>query len=117
MKLFRILMIDEDPWIGFALHNLIGKAYSIEVAAPRNVDALETQLSVLPFDFVFLDVTVTGEDTYRIIKHLTEREIPYALTSATALAHHLPQMLRSAPFLFKPLQFDQVKAVLSIVRQ
>lgn len=114
MKTLRILMIENNPWLGVVLQELISAAVSAEVTPLQSVAAAEKELANSSFDFAFLDVNVTNGQTYEIAACLVERHIPFAFTSVGLNRHDdIPQQLRHAPILSAPYRPAQVKAILS----
>ncbi len=113
MITLRILMIEDDPWVGMVLQELILEAALAEVTVFRSVAAAEKALVESEFDFAFLDVNVTDGKTYGIAADLMTHEIPFAFMSGLAARHEFPEGLRHAPFLVKPYRPAQIKSILS----
>jgi DNA-binding NtrC family response regulator len=59
MNTLRILMVEDNPWVGSVLQELIGEAVRAEIIVLRSVAAAESALANSKFDFAFLDVNVT----------------------------------------------------------
>ncbi|MEI9916400.1 MAG: response regulator [Methylovirgula sp.] len=109
----RILMIEDNPWVGSVLQELIGKATEAEIIVLRSVVAAEKALADSKFDFVFLDVNVTDGKTYEIAATLTKDKIPFAFMSGFDPRHDIPDNLRMASVLAKPFRPAQIKSILS----
>jgi CheY-like chemotaxis protein len=105
----RILMIEDNPWVGSVLQELIAEAAEAEIIVLRSVTAAEKALAESKFDFAFLDVQVTDGKTYEIAAYLMKDEIPFAFMSGFDPRHDIPESLRKAPILAKPFQPAQIK--------
>jgi DNA-binding NtrC family response regulator len=118
MKTLRILMVEDDAWIGCFLEDLIAEASEdAQITVTPSVALAEKELSEsnFEFDFAFLDVNVTNGKTYGLAASLMSREIPFAFMSGFVLRHEVPEALRHAPFLAKPYRSAQIKSILSSV--
>jgi DNA-binding NtrC family response regulator len=118
MKTLRILMVEDDAWVGYVLEDLIAEASEdAQITVTRSVASAEKQLSEskFEFDFAFLDVNVNNGKTYGIAASLVGRDIPFAFMSGFVLRHEVPEHLRHAPFLAKPYRSAQIKSILSSV--
>ncbi len=113
MTTFPILIIEDDPWVGSVLQELIAEATEAEIIVLRSVAAAEKALAESKFDFVFLDVNVTDGKTYEIASSLLIREIPFVFMSGFVSLHDVPENLRRAQFLAKPFRPAQIKSILS----
>jgi DNA-binding NtrC family response regulator len=113
MNALRILMIEDNPWVGSILQDLIAEAAHAEIIVLRSVAAAEKALFKSKFDFAFLDVNVTDGKTYAIAAALMKDEIPFAFMSGFVSRQDVPENLRKAPFLAKPFQPAQIKSILS----
>jgi DNA-binding NtrC family response regulator len=109
----RILMIEDDPWVGVVLYELILEAAQAEITVFRSVAAAEKALEQSEFDFAFLDVNVTDGQTFGIAADLMNYEIQFAFMSGFVSRHEIPENLRHAPFLAKPYRPAQIKSILS----
>ena len=112
MKTLRILMIEDNPWVGFVLQELIAEMAQAEITALRSVAAAEKELESCEFDFAFLDVNVIDGKTYGIAASLIDHQIPFAFMSGIIRRDDVPQNLRHAPFLSKPYRPAQIRAIL-----
>jgi DNA-binding NtrC family response regulator len=113
MATLRILMIENNPWVGSLLQELIGEAAKAEIIVLRSVAAAEEALAGSKFDFAFLDVNVTDGKTYAIADALMKDEIPFAFMSGFIDSDEVPERLRRAPSLTKPYRLSQIKSILS----
>lgn len=104
----RILMIEDDPWLGVVLQAIILEATLAEVSVFQSVAAAARALERSEFDFVFLDVNVTDGQTFGIAADLMSHEIPFAFMSGVAQREEVPKNLRQAPF-----RAAQIKSILS----
>lgn len=105
-------MIEDNPWVGVVLHELILEATQAEVSVFRSVADAEKALAESQFDFAFLDVNVTDGKTYGIAADLMDHEIPFAFMSGFMARNEVPENLRHAPFLMKPYQPAQIRSLL-----
>jgi DNA-binding NtrC family response regulator len=115
MATLRILMIENNPWVGSVLQELIGEAAQAEIIVLRSVAAAEDALAGSKFDFAFLDANVTDGKTYAIADALMKDEIPFAFMSGFIDTNEVPEGLRRAPCLTKPYRLEQIKSILSSV--
>jgi DNA-binding response OmpR family regulator len=113
MATLRILMIEDNPWVGFVLQELILEAAEAEVTVLQSAAAAKKALAEAKFDFAFLDVNVTDGKTYDIASSLLNDEIPFAFMSGFDTRNDVPENLRNAPFLLKPYRPAQIKSILS----
>jgi DNA-binding NtrC family response regulator len=108
----RILMIEDNPWVGSVLQELIAEVAQAEIIVVRSVAAAEKALAKSKFDFAFLDVNVTDGKTYEIATALMKDKIPFAFMSGFVSRHDVPENLRHAQFLAKPFRPAQIKLIL-----
>ncbi len=104
MNTLRILMIEDNPWLGSILQELIVEVAEAEIIVLRSVAAAEKALAQSKFDFAFLDVNVTDGKTYELAAALMKDEIPFAFMSGFDPRHDIPENLRKAPVLAKPFR-------------
>ena len=113
MNTLRILMVEDNPWVGSVLQELIAETAEAEIVVLRSVAAAEKALAASKFDFAFLDVQVTDGKTYEIAACLMKDEIPFAFMSGFDPHHDIPDSLRKAPVFAKPFRPAQIKSILS----
>jgi DNA-binding LytR/AlgR family response regulator len=113
MNTLRILMVEDNPWVGAVLQELIAEAAVAEIIVLRSVAAAESALANSKFDFAFLDVNVTDGKTYEIAAYLMKDETPFAFMSGFDPRHDIPENLRDASVLAKPYRLAQIKSILS----
>ncbi len=113
MRTLRILVVEDNPWVGMVLQELILEIAQAEATVLSSVAAAERSLAESDFDFAFLDVNVTDGKTYRIAASLMDHEMPFALMSGFISRAEVPENLRHKPFLAKPYRPAQVKLILS----
>jgi DNA-binding response OmpR family regulator len=98
----RILILEDDPFIGFDLqaivekqgHEIVGVFSSLAEAREHLADG---------FDFALLDIDVSDGKSFEIAKALLDRGVPFAFVSATG-PNELPSHLRGARFVPKPFE-------------
>ncbi len=106
-------MVEDNPWVGSVLQELIEGAAEAEIIVLRSVAAAEKALAESKFDFAFLDVNVTDGKTYEIAACLMKDEVPFAFMSGFDPHHDIPENLRKAQFLARPFRQAQIKSILS----
>jgi CheY-like chemotaxis protein len=112
MPTFRILMIEDTPWVGFVLEELIAEAVEAEITVLRSVADGQKALANSKFDFAFLDVNVTDGKTYSIATSLMNDQVPFAFMSGYMARDEMPEGFRHAMFVKKPYRPDQIKSIL-----
>ena len=98
----RILILEDDPFIGFDLqaivegqgHEVVGVFSSLAEAREHLVDG---------FDFALLDIDVSDGKSFEIAKALLDRRVPFAFVSASGTSD-VPNHLRGACFVPKPFE-------------
>jgi DNA-binding response OmpR family regulator len=111
----RILVADDDPGIGDALHEMLEDAgYEVEV----QVDGQAVQQMQEPFpDLLFLDIQLSGTDGRTICGQLKSQEATHHLPIIILSAHKdTRQMARDAgadDFLVKPFEMGDLLALVA----
>jgi two-component system, NtrC family, response regulator HydG len=108
----RVLIVDDEPGIRAALHDLlVAEDYAVELAADGRA-ALE-RLEEVPCDVVLTDLDMPVMDGFELLRALRERApgLPVlVLTSATELRSAVDAMRAGASdYLTKPLELDALE--------
>lgn len=111
MKTLQILIVEDNPWVGFQLREIIISVAPAELTTLNSVAAAEKEIRNSAFDFAFLDVSVTNGKTYEIAGELAERRVPFAFVSGFH-RNDVPPHLRNAPFVPKPIRQADIRALL-----
>jgi AraC-like DNA-binding protein len=98
-----LLVVEDQALVAFETARALGQA-EFEVLGPARsaVKALEL-IKSSRCDAAVLDAMLDGETAEQVARELDERGTPFIVLSAYA-QEQLPSLLRSAPFLAKPLQ-------------
>jgi CheY-like chemotaxis protein len=113
MKRFRILIVEDEPWIAMDLETLIVELVTATVVVEPSIAATKEVLHEA-LDFAFLDVEVTDGKTFEIAQILERKRVPFVFVSG-APQDQLPIELRSVPFIPKPFQAAQIESALQAV--
>ncbi len=113
MKTFRILVVEDEPWIAMDLETMIVELVTATVVVGRSIAAAKEVLHEA-LDFAFLDVEVTDGKTFEIAQILERERVPFVFVSASP-RDQLPFELRSAPFIPKPFHATQIERALQAV--
>ena len=109
----RILVVEDEPMIGFYLEDLLEALgwQSIGVATRVNqaLRLLETETP----DAAILDVNLHGERSYPVADLLAARQIPYLFATGYGDTEH-PEQHRGVPTITKPYTLHEVESALAI---
>jgi CheY-like chemotaxis protein len=113
MKTFRILIVEDEPWVAMDLETLIIKLVTATIVVERSIAATKEVLHEA-LDFAFLDVEVTDGKTFEIAQILEHKHVPFVFVSGSP-QDQLPFELRGAPFIPKPYYPAQIESALQAV--
>jgi DNA-binding response OmpR family regulator len=113
MKTFRILIVEDEPWIAMDLETIIIELVTASVVVEPSIAATKEILHEA-LDFAFLDVEVTDGKTFEIAQILERKHVPFAFVSGSP-QDRVPFELRSVPFIPKPFHAAQVEGALQAV--
>jgi DNA-binding response OmpR family regulator len=113
MKTFRILIVEDEPWIAMDLETLIIELVTATVVVEPSIAATKEALHEA-LDFAFLDVEVTDGMTFEIAQILERKHVPFAFVSGSP-QDRVPIELRSVPFIPKPFHAAQIESALQPV--
>jgi CheY-like chemotaxis protein len=116
MKALRILVVEDNLWLGLILEHVITAERQADVTILSSVAATERELAKSPdFDFAFLDINVTDGQTYGIATALLEHGIHFAFLSGDVRHADVPSHLSHVPFLTKPHDPLQMRRLLDTI--
>lgn len=111
----RVLLVEDEPLIAMALESVLGDA-GYEVVGPATT--CEQGLALASrhgIDCALLDIQLRGEDSESIAEMLTERRVPFAVTTGWP-DDDLPSALsRSAALLRKPVGLAPLLAAVALM--
>ena len=113
MKIFRILIVEDEPWIAMDLEMIIVEFVTASVVVEGSVAGTKEVLHEA-LDFAFLDIEVTDGKTFEIAQILERKHVPFVFVSG-APQDQLPFELRSIPFIPKPFHAAQIESALQAV--
>lgn len=106
-----ILVVEDEPIIGFALEDMLTDEGATTVLAPST----ETALSLLEserIDVAILDVNVHGKTTYALAELLRERHIPFIFATGYGAALH-PEEFSGSPTITKPYNLGDIEKAMA----
>ena len=113
MKTFRILIVEDEPWVAMDLEMIIIELVTATVVVEGSIAATKGMLHEA-LDFAFLDVEVTNGKTFEIAQILERKHVPFVFVSGSP-QDQLPLELRSVPFIPKPFYPAQIERVLQAI--
>jgi CheY-like chemotaxis protein len=113
MKTFRILIVEDEPWIAMDLETIIIELVTATVVVEESIAATKEVLRQA-LDFAFLDVEVTNGKTFEIAQILERKHVPFVFVSGSP-QDQLPFELRSVPFIPKPFHAAQIEDALQAI--
>jgi CheY-like chemotaxis protein len=103
----RILVVEDDPFVAFALAMSLGDAGCIVIGPVGTVAEAKQLIEEAKFDGVLLDVELTGESAGEVAAMLARRKMPFAFVTGST-RDDLPSAFRDAPILEKPFTEDDL---------
>jgi CheY-like chemotaxis protein len=113
MKTFRILIVEDEPWVAMDLEMIIIALVTATVVVERSIAGTKEVLHNA-LDFAFLDVEVTDGKTFEIAQILERKHVPFVFVSGSP-QEQLPFELRRVPFIPKPFHAAQIESALQPV--
>ena len=86
MKTFRILIVEDEPWVAMDLETIIIALVTATVVVERSIAGTKEVLHNA-LDFAFLDVEVTDGKTFEIAQILERISLQSIEKTAKPLAH------------------------------
>ena len=96
----RVLIVEDDPFIGLDLQGIVESEGHEVVGVHRSLAEARTRLSEA-FEFALLDIDVLDGKSFELASALNDRKIPFAFVSASSRSE-LPAKFRDAHFIAKP---------------
>lgn len=110
----RILIVEDEPIIGFALEDMLeGFGWETIAIVARVGQALDLLEREAP-DAAILDVNLHGEKSYPIADVLASRHVPYVFATGYGDTEH-PEQHRHVPTVTKPYSLADVQLALDQV--
>lgn len=109
----RILLLEDEPIIGFALEDMLAVEGAHTVLA-TTLEAAEAALSAEPFDCAILDVNVHGSKSYPIAARLQASSIPFVFATGYGDAAH-PAEFSGVPTVSKPYSPVQLRQAIASI--
>ena len=107
----HVLVLEDEPIIGLALHDQLSERGAIVHYAERIEEAaalLETKV----VDCAILDVNVHGKPSYEIARRLKDSSTPFVFATGYGDRSH-PAEFEGTPTLSKPYSVDEIARALS----
>jgi DNA-binding response OmpR family regulator len=103
----RILVVEDDPIIGFDLCELLSEVgFTVYGPAPTVAEGLRL-IAAHNCDTAVLDVNLGRETSEAIALELARRGIPFITLSGYAADQH-PSVFKGAPLLLKPVKISRL---------
>jgi excisionase family DNA binding protein len=114
----RLLVIDDDPAVGAAIKDSLGKKHAVQVAG--NAREALAALEANRFNLIFLDLSLPEVDGLTLYKQLKEQgvNVPVVvITSSTDSALLAQVVAEGAQFILnKPFSSDEVRQMLNFLK-
>ncbi len=109
---YRILIVEDEPLIAMEIEDALNEAnFTIAGVVSSVADAIAL-IERGDCEGAVLDANLFGKSSAPIAEALTAQRIPYVVLSGY-IAEQLPKALQSAPFVPKPLRFQQLQSALN----
>lgn len=109
----RILVLEDEPIIGFALEDILAAEGAHSFLA-TTLDEAETAVAGQAFDCGILDVNVHGGKSYGVAARLREGGIPFLFATGYGDTAHPPEFA-DVPTLSKPYSPGQVRQAIDAI--
>jgi DNA-binding response OmpR family regulator len=111
----RILLVEDEPMIAFALEDLVSELGYVVVGPAFRLSEALALASDAEFEAAILDVNLNDQPSFPVADLLVTRDIPFLF--ATGYAESGVGWKGSAPVIAKPYGRDQLKvALLDLLR-
>jgi CheY-like chemotaxis protein len=111
-----ILVLEDEPIIGFGLEDLLLDAGCASVAIATRLDEAQSLIAAHSFDAAILDVNIHGERSYAIADTLAGLGTPYIFASGYGDSEH-PRQHALTPTITKPYNKRAVGEALGLAFQ
>jgi|GEM_PF-795717 len=108
----RILLVDDDQWVGESLQGLLRRE-GYDVVVTRNGAAALRKMRKIPFDLILTDLKMGKQDSLEILaeaQKLWPRPVTIVLTGFASLESAMEALRRGAfSYLIKPCDLEELK--------
>jgi len=108
----RVLIIEDESIVAMLLEDALADLGCSVVGIASRLDEAMGKVSSLAFDAAILDVNLNGFQTYLVAEALTQRGIPFVLSTGYGTAG-LPEVFQDVPLLGKPFQQSDLQRTLA----
>lgn len=108
-----VLLVEDDLIISLDTEMSLIEIGVEAVRTAYNVAQALVSIETDPPDFALLDINLGKETSFEIVRDLSLRGIPFALTSGYSKHTEFPEEIRSAVKISKPYTVDELRAVLT----
>ena len=108
----RILVVEDETLLALDLATMLEQLGHCVIGPACRLDQGLQLVRSHAIDAALLDWNLNGADSTRIVDHLDERQVPFALISGYA-ARYFPVPLRDRPLLRKPYTYQELERVLT----
>ncbi|MDZ7401869.1 MAG: response regulator [candidate division KSB1 bacterium] len=119
MGIYHVIIVDDEPLARFRIRSLLEQDPEIEILAEcetglQAIDAIRTYVP----DLIFLDIQLPEKDGFGIIEEIGAERMPEVIV-VTAYENKaiLAYKKYHYPYLLKPFDSDQFKAILSLAKR
>ena len=109
----RILIVEDNKLIAMDLEDELSER-GFEPVCAATIEDARRLLEEQPPAFAVLDMHVKADTSFDLARELTGRAIPLAFVSGNDVSS-LPEDLRSAEILTKPIDFDELCRTISVL--
>ncbi len=103
----RILIVEDDPYIAFALEEGLTEAGMVVIGAARTIDDAMRHATMDDFDMALLDINIGPARTDVVAEALAARARPFVFVTGSSRAG-LPEAYFGRPVVEKPFFIEQV---------
>lgn len=106
----RILLVEDESIIAFAVEDMLGELGCIVVGPALNLEEAQTIAASADIDAAILDVNLNGARSFVVAALLERRAIPFLF--ASGYEQEALEWATPVPLLAKPYRKDQIEAAL-----
>ena len=108
-----VLIVDDEPAVGRALHELLTELGCRPVGPATNLTEAKQAIAEYAFDAALLDIRLCGDDrSFELAEILVALRVPFAFISAYSPAL-MPPKFRDTPYLTKPFATADLQTLLT----
>lgn len=108
----QVLILEDEPIIGFALEDMLLSLGCQEVVVANHLEEAEEAVRSSSIEAAILDVNIHGKRSYPVADMLADLELPYVFATGYGDTEH-PERHRSAPTVTKPYSSDDIARALA----